>query len=599
MLDEIPLLGRHPGAPLAAAMLRAVERERRALDVAGVRDGDHHLLVGDHVLDRDVVGLGDDLGAPRVAVPLPDLGELALDLGEQQGVGAEDRAQAIDELEQLAVLVDELLPLEAGEALETHLEDRLGLHLREAEDAHQSLAGDRRGLARADRRDHLVEDVERLEQPLDDVRPVLGLAQVEPGPADDHRLAVIEEMDEQLAEGEDPRLVVDDREQDDPERRLHLGELVELVEDDLRDLAALDLEDDPDPFPVALVAQVGDPLDPLLAHQLGDLLDQPRLVRLVRQLGDDDRLPVAAAARLDRGTGPHLDDPPAGLVRLPDAVDAMDEAGGREVRAGERPEEPFERDPRLVDQQRERVADLAQVVGRDVRRHSHRDAGRAVDEQVRHLRREDQRLELVAVVVRLPVDGLLVDVPLEHLLGEAGEPDLGVAHRRRRIAVDRAEVSLSVDEGGAHREVLRHPHHGVVDRGVAMRVVLAHDVADDARGLLVRLAGGVARLPHPVEHPPVHRLEAVAHVGQRPAHDHAHRVIEVAALHLLFDVDRDRPLERKHRLLIAHPKNPFPALTLSAHCQVLIAFPLFANAPTLCVTNSLFAVFCAAIRSAV
>ena len=33
------------------------------------------------------------------------------------------------------------------------------------------------------------------------------------------------------------------------------------------------------------------------------------------------------------------------------------------------------------------------------------------------------------------------------------------------------------------------------------------------------------------------RLEAVAHVGQRAAHDHAHRVIEVRGLHLIDDVD--------------------------------------------------------------
>jgi hypothetical protein len=38
----------------------------------------------------------------------------------------------------------------------------------------------------------------------------------------------------------------------------------------------------------------------------------------------------------------------------------------------------------------------------------------------------------------------------------------------------------------------------------------------------------------------MHRLEAVAHVGQRAAHDHAHRVVEIRAPHLLFETDRDR-----------------------------------------------------------
>ena len=52
---------------------------------------------------------------------------------------------------------------------------------------------------------------------------------------------------------------------------------------------------DADAVAVRLVAQVGDALDALLADQLGDLLDQPRLVDLVRDLGDDDRLLLAAA----------------------------------------------------------------------------------------------------------------------------------------------------------------------------------------------------------------------------------------------------------------------------------------------------------------
>jgi len=50
----------------------------------------------------------------------------------------------------------------------------------------------------------------------------------------------------------------------------------------------------------------------------------------------------------------------------------------------------------------------------------------------------------------------------------------------------------------------------------------------------------------------VHRLQAVAHVRQRPADDHAHRVIEIAAPHLHFDVDRDRLLEGEVLIVIGH-----------------------------------------------
>ena len=102
---------------------------------------------------------------------------------------------------------------------------------------------------------------------------------------------------------------------------------------------------DAHPVAVGLVAQVGDPVDLLVLDQVGDLLEQRGLVHLVRQLGDDDRHPVAADL-LERDLGAH-DDPPAAVgVHLADRVDrlllagqrvallleAEDRAAGREVR---------------------------------------------------------------------------------------------------------------------------------------------------------------------------------------------------------------------------------------------------------------------------
>src|SRR6185436_9957430 len=68
--DEVLGAGAHADAPLAAAALVAVGRDRRPLDVAGVADGDRHVLFGDQVLDVDLAGGVDDFGAPLVAVPV-------------------------------------------------------------------------------------------------------------------------------------------------------------------------------------------------------------------------------------------------------------------------------------------------------------------------------------------------------------------------------------------------------------------------------------------------------------------------------------------------------------------------------------------------
>ena len=135
---------------------------------------------------------------------------------------------------------------------------------------------------------------------------------------------------------------------------------------------------------------------------------------------------------------------------------------------------------------------------------------------------------------------------------DAGQPHLGVAHRRRVIAVDRAEIALPVDQRHPHGEGLRHAHHGVVDRGVAVRVVFAHDVADDAGGFAIGLVGRVAGLVHAEQDAPVHRLQPVARVRQRARHDHAHRVIEVGAAHLLFERDRLHVVRRARGFGVAH-----------------------------------------------
>ena len=56
-------------------------------------------------------------------------------------VAAENRHQALDQLQQLGELGENLLPLETGQALELHVQDGLGLNLGQAELRDQPVAG--------------------------------------------------------------------------------------------------------------------------------------------------------------------------------------------------------------------------------------------------------------------------------------------------------------------------------------------------------------------------------------------------------------------------------------------------------------------------
>jgi len=161
------------------------------------------------------------------------------------------------------------------------------------------------------------------------------------------------------------------------------------------------------------------------------------------------------------------------------------------------------------------------------------------DQQVGQTRGQHQGFLLAAVVVGAEVDGFLVDVG-QHLVGDLRQANFGVTHGGGVVAVHRAKVALTVHQHVAQRKILRHAHDGVVHRAVAVRVVLADHVADDARRFLVRPVPVVVQLVHGVEHAPVHGLQAIAGIGQGAAHDHAHGVIQVASPHLLFQTDRER-----------------------------------------------------------
>ncbi len=223
-----------------------------------------------------------------------------------------------------------------------------------------------------------------------------------------------------------------------------------------------------------------------------------------------------------------------------------DEAARRKVRTRHDLAQLVDRDVGVLGDQDRGVDDLAQVVRRDVGRHADRDTGGAVDQQVGEARRQHRRLDLLVVVVRLEVDGLLVDVG-QQLAADALHAALGVPVGGRRIAVDRAEVALAVDERVAHREVLREAHESVVGGGVAVRVEAAEHLADDARALDVGAVPDVVGEVLGIENPPVDRLQPVAHVGQRARDDDAHGVVHERRLHLLFDGDRDAIAERGRR----------------------------------------------------
>ena len=561
--DEILLPGAHAGAPLAAPVLRPIGRERHPLDVARVRHGDDHILALDQVFDVGLEFRFLDDRPPRRAELL---------LHPQQFV-AEDAEQFLLRRQNLQILGDpgadfpevvgDLVPLQAGQALEAHLQNGLGLFLGEPvrpvsgdlavglvderdqrrdvargpRRRHQFFAGILPVLGLADQLDDRIQVGDRDRQAGHDMGPLPCLAELIRGPAGNDFLAEIDERLKNLLEIQHFGLAAVQRQHVHAEAGLQRREGIELVEHDFGHGIALDFDHHPHAVPVGFVAEIRDPLDLLVPHRLGDDLDHPGLVHLVGNLGNDDGFAVLGH-RLDLRLAPDDHRTSAGREGLPDAVAAQYHAAGREIGTLHMVFDQLANgEVRVVDQRAAGVDDFAEIVRRNVGRHADGNAARAVDQEVRELRRQHRRFPDAVIVVGLEIDRILVDV-LQQMVRRTRQPGFGVAHGRRPVAVHGAEIALTVYERQAHGEILGHADQRIVDRRIAVRVVFAHDVADDSGRLAERPVVVVAALLHGVKNPAVDRLQAVANIGQRPADDHAHGVIEVGRAHLVFDGDR-------------------------------------------------------------
>jgi hypothetical protein len=131
-----------------------------------------------------------------------------------------------------------------------------------------------------------------------------------------------------------------------------------------------------------LVADVADALDLAVLDQLGQLARDRVDRRLERNLGEDDRL-RAARTRFDLVHRSHPHRAAPGAERVLDAFVPHDEAARREIGALHVAHQLRQRRVGLVDQPDRRVADLVEVVRRNVRGHADRNALRPVHQQFR------------------------------------------------------------------------------------------------------------------------------------------------------------------------------------------------------------------------
>ena len=239
---------------------------------------------------------------------------------------------------------------------------------------------------------------------------IARFAQFEHRAASHDFAAVFEEVQNHFTQIEQFRLAIDQRDHVHAEGVLQLRVFVQIVQNDFGDFAAFEFDHHAHTGFIRFVADVGNAFEPLVVHHLGDGFEQLAFVDLIRQLVDDDRLTVAFFHIFKMRTRTHDHAATAGAVALTHAADAINNTGSWEIRCRDDLDQLVYGGFGIFQQMQTAFDDFAQVVWRDVGRHTDGNTGGAIDQQIRDACRQNQRFTFVTIVVRTEIDGFLVDI---------------------------------------------------------------------------------------------------------------------------------------------------------------------------------------------
>ena len=410
LLHIVVIRGVQGGNALAAALLLLIVLKPGALHIAATRQGDDHFFIGNEVFDINVrQGLAQHFGAARGHEGFANLADFAPELVAQHFRIFENGAVELNLLQKILVFGHKFIALQAREALQAHFKNGLGLNLGKLKALHEGGAGFLRIGRRADKGHHLVDVVDGNAQTFKNMGAGLGFFKIIAGAADDHLAAMIDKAGKRCLEIKQLRAIVHHRQHIDAKAGFQRRELVQAVDDDVRDGAALEVDDHADALAVGFVAQVGDAVYLAVIDQGRDFFHQGGLVEPVRNLSDDNGLKTLLAV-FDFHAATHLNGAAPGVIGVVQPLARIDKAAGGKVR-------PFHMFHQVVDaalgiikQQLQGVAQLPKVMGRNVGSHANGNTRTAVEQQVGNLARHNRRFLQGIIVVGAKIHRVLVKV---------------------------------------------------------------------------------------------------------------------------------------------------------------------------------------------
>ena len=167
-----------------------------------------------------------------------------------------------------------------------------------------------------------------------------------------------------------------------------------------------------------------------------------------------------------------------------------------------------------------RLADFAEVVGKNLSTHAHGDTLCSLCQEERKFHGQGNGLAVASVVGQFPFRRLGVE---QNVKGQFGESGLNVSGSGGSVAgEDVAPVTLRIDE----EFLLPHLYERIAYAGIAVGVKL-HGVPHDVGHLVV---ASVVQAVHRVQDAPLYGFQSVAHVGDGALQDDVAGIVEKPVL---------------------------------------------------------------------
>ena len=178
----------------SATVLSAILAKRCALNVAKVRNGDNHRVVGIEILGIHFIGRVLYLRSASIAILFFNLNQFVLyHLAAHIGI-VQNLLKVLYSLQQFVQFVMEFTLFQISKLTQTHLHYGPGLHIIQVKSLHQALTGLLSSLATTDNAHHLVDVVRGHDQAFDNMSTLLGFLKLKFRATYHHVVTVVEEV---------------------------------------------------------------------------------------------------------------------------------------------------------------------------------------------------------------------------------------------------------------------------------------------------------------------------------------------------------------------------------------------------------------------